>query len=446
MHERYEKLAIKELMKTFRRWAKNIPFDTISESNYSQLIQGAINPEEMMATYVDIYTKIGLAHGKKISANIDSQLKATNDAFKLKYLADINSYLTQHGMKKIVTVSSTYFGDMNNLFKDRLVKGMDIRQAAREVKKMVNRKDFYQWQALRIARTETTAAANYSASISSSVSGYVMQKEWISSLDKRTRDPHRFANGTRVLEYEKFEVNGELLKYPGDPTASGGNVINCRCTVAVIAARDKNGDLIPLGSGTLPPTTIPKPPKKPTPQPRITGKPTEAETRSINTYTGGDYREINDRLRGLLSRYALEDIKEITRLDNLAVNINSGLTKLPSFKKTTWRGEKFYGSQKKEFEEYLAKIKPGGKLKQDAFLSTSADKGVASSFGSINSDTERFAGRILFEIRAKRGKSIKEWSRFKNEKEVLYKSGTEFDVVSVEKVTGKYNQYNVILE
>jgi hypothetical protein len=35
-----------------------------------------------------------------------------------------------------------------------------------------------------------------------------------------------------------FEVGGESLLYPGDPGGDGGNVINCRCTVAFLTPQD----------------------------------------------------------------------------------------------------------------------------------------------------------------------------------------------------------------
>jgi len=53
-------------------------------------------------------------------------------------------------------------------------------------------------------------------------------------------------NGKRVGYNEKFNVSGQEMEYPGDPNASAGNVVNCRCTVAVVPKRDSNGDLIPL--------------------------------------------------------------------------------------------------------------------------------------------------------------------------------------------------------
>ena len=33
---------------------------------------------------------------------------------------------------------------------------------------------------------------------------------------------------------DTFDVDGEQLAYPGDPSGSAGNVINCRCTIAIL--------------------------------------------------------------------------------------------------------------------------------------------------------------------------------------------------------------------
>ena len=115
-----------------------------------------------------------------------------------------------------------------------------------EVRKIVSKPNFYRAQALRIARTETTAAANFAATEAGGVSGFAMQKEWISALDSRTRDDHAGTNGQKRPESKPFNVGGEKLMYPGDPAGSAGNVINCRCTVAMIPVRDRSGNLIPM--------------------------------------------------------------------------------------------------------------------------------------------------------------------------------------------------------
>lgn len=85
--------------------------------------------------------------------------------------------------------------------------------------------------ALRAARTCTTAAENMGRMESyrrAQTMGVVLQKEWIATLDNRTRSSHRQLDGeTRDIE-ERFS-NG--LMFPGDPDGAPGEVYNCRCTM-----------------------------------------------------------------------------------------------------------------------------------------------------------------------------------------------------------------------
>ena len=121
---------------------------------------------------------------------------------------------------------------------------------ATDMEKLIKSRNFYRWQALRIARTETTAASNYAATVSSSVSGVLMDKVWVSALDARTRQEpesrfdHYHMNQVRVPLEEAFNVSGEKLMFPGDPKGSAGNVVNCRCSVAQVVRRDKDGNII----------------------------------------------------------------------------------------------------------------------------------------------------------------------------------------------------------
>jgi len=82
-----------------------------------------------------------------------------------------------------------------------------------------------------IARTETHAAANAGANDAALETGLKLKKEWISVNDGRTRSAHSTANGKIVGMDERFVVNGEELRFPGDPYGSAANVINCRCAL-----------------------------------------------------------------------------------------------------------------------------------------------------------------------------------------------------------------------
>lgn len=64
--------------------------------------------------------------------------------------------------------------------------------------------------------------------------GIKMTREWLATLDARTRHEHGAADGQRVGVDEPFTVGGEELMFPGDTShgASGWNIYNCRCTVA----------------------------------------------------------------------------------------------------------------------------------------------------------------------------------------------------------------------
>ena len=85
-----------------------------------------------------------------------------------------------------------------------------------------------------IARTESHSAGNYGATKAAEDTGLPMRKEWISAQGERTREDHAAVDGQiRPLD-APFDVGGEALMYPGDPSGSAGTVINCRCAIGMI--------------------------------------------------------------------------------------------------------------------------------------------------------------------------------------------------------------------
>ena len=87
--------------------------------------------------------------------------------------------------------------------------------------------------------------------------GIKIQKQWIATLDDRTRDTHQHLDGQTVPVDESFHVGTktgqESIRYPGDPNAAPALVYNCRCTMKSVfngindrqgarrAYRDENG-------------------------------------------------------------------------------------------------------------------------------------------------------------------------------------------------------------
>lgn len=87
------------------------------------------------------------------------------------------------------------------------------------------------FRAVMIAQTETHSAWNAGSLETAKESDLELNKVWDSTNDDRTREDHDAANGQAVGLDETFDVGGENLEFPGDPSGSGEQIINCRCTM-----------------------------------------------------------------------------------------------------------------------------------------------------------------------------------------------------------------------
>ena len=88
--------------------------------------------------------------------------------------------------------------------------------------------------AVRTARTAMTGAQNagrINAFKRAQGMGIQLKKEWVATLDGRTRHSHRQLDG-EVVEVDEEFYNG--LMHPGDPYGRPGEVYNCRCTLVPV--------------------------------------------------------------------------------------------------------------------------------------------------------------------------------------------------------------------
>ena len=86
------------------------------------------------------------------------------------------------------------------------------------------------YNAKRIVRTESHRIQQQSAEDSRRIAkkkGCDVVKQWDATLDGRTRDSHRRVDG-EIRELDEKFSNG--LMFPGDPSGSAAEVVNCRCT------------------------------------------------------------------------------------------------------------------------------------------------------------------------------------------------------------------------
>jgi hypothetical protein len=87
----------------------------------------------------------------------------------------------------------------------------------------------------RIVRTEVNRAASYGNLEGAKSLGVEMNKVWISAFAENSRQAHMDADGQAVDLDEPFMIwneplqYDEPLQYPGDPSGSKENTINCLC-------------------------------------------------------------------------------------------------------------------------------------------------------------------------------------------------------------------------
>ena len=254
-HSQYEQIAYKELVAGFRDLGNSIPFFAMNEDNYDMILDSTFDTNQFFDIYYNIYNQIGVIHGTRVGKQINRQLKEfTLNGFLSLFERDLLTWLFDNAVTRVVTVRQTYLEYLRQLIAFGYAEGKTISEISTDIKRQVNQRGFYRWQALRIARTETTAAANHAAMVSTSSSGVLTQKVWISATDARTRRPpksefnHLKMNGVRVAKNEYFDVpfegDFEKIMFPGDPKASAGNVINCRCSIALVPKRDSEGRIL----------------------------------------------------------------------------------------------------------------------------------------------------------------------------------------------------------
>lgn len=240
----YERKSYRIVQKHIKKILGEIPLNNISLSNYQILIYSNITDEKIRDLFIDIYKEVGFDYSKRIKKEIEKNTK--NVLFSESFLQDILIFLAGEGGVKIVSVRGTLIEDIIKAIQDKLKNDTSLIALQDAIFEIVNKsQQFYKYQALRIARTETTFASAFAAMREASKSNFELTKEWIAAKDDRTRRDHRLENGQIIDFNEPFIMaDGSQLQYPGDPKGTAAQVINCRCTIGFKAKRDKDGNII----------------------------------------------------------------------------------------------------------------------------------------------------------------------------------------------------------
>ncbi|PUZ21797.1 hypothetical protein DCC81_24735 [Chitinophaga parva] len=199
----------------------------------------------------DVLTKLYLTVGGRQYRFIEQQIKRDSAkkigptmGYNTQMTTDILNYLKKHILSKAVfRVTKT----QKDAIREAISKGVERGLGTDEIVRSIENSPYVDWHAQLVVRTETVRAANAAGQMAADRTPFILDKQWISAHDSRTRRPpgsafDHYDLHLQIVPYDRpFFSGGEELEYPGDPAGSAGNVINCRCTVAYLPRRDENG-------------------------------------------------------------------------------------------------------------------------------------------------------------------------------------------------------------
>lgn len=219
-----------------------------NEYEQSQHVEPKIIPSSLVYKSLKQLHITAALNGAKLTAKEIRKATKDNTERDNTWIWVVNEYLKLYGLQNLsIEITQTLRENIMRTIQKGIDKGWGVDKIVREL----NNATFPKWMATRIVRTEINKAANTGAMVAATDSGILLDKKWISAQDDRTRRiprdkfDHLDMNQKQVGMDERFVVPStsvvEALLYPGDPEASAGNVINCRCRVAFVPVRDKEG-------------------------------------------------------------------------------------------------------------------------------------------------------------------------------------------------------------
>jgi hypothetical protein len=254
--KKYDRTAFALFKKAIKQSFAGIPIDSLTYENYKILIPLNVQIEPIQRAYRLTYSSIGLMHGRRVGFGINRELKRfDNDFFSKSFQESILDWVRENCGSRIISVSETIAKRISRLIEVSQEQGLSVVEMRKYLFEKINLPGFTKWQALRIARTEVTTAANHAAEEAGENAGIMLEKFWISGKSERTRRiprdnwDHLHMDGVSVGQFEKFTLRSkggtvDNLNYPGAPGGSAGDVINCECTIAYRPMRDANGFVI----------------------------------------------------------------------------------------------------------------------------------------------------------------------------------------------------------
>lgn len=220
MRDSKKRLAAVRKKNKLNKLIKEISFIIVSKNKISLDLLN----NDLINTFTNNYNWGGYFLEHLTGFNLDFSLYSREAVAELlKETTPVFTKMAYLGSKDIKKIRS----DLRRQLTVGILKGDSITEIADKIDNVTNKNNH---GSIRIARTETTRIENsgrLQAFKRGEDKGLKLKKQWISTIDGRTRVSHRHLQG-EVVEMDKKFSNG--LLYPGDPEGRGEEVVMCRCT------------------------------------------------------------------------------------------------------------------------------------------------------------------------------------------------------------------------
>lgn len=211
---------------------RNAVLKAFREGQETSAIRAVTKQED---AWLKLYRATYFSVAEEFGRRVMNSLKSDGYEHEVKFEQDLFSrtvteWLATEGAKRVVGVLDTTKEKIRKELIAGQLAGESIFQLSKRLQAMYG--EFSNIRAERIARTEVISASNLGSQTAARATNLPLEKEWLATLDSRTRDPHSAAHGQRRSIDQPYEVMGQKLMFPGDSSmgASSDNTIQCRCS------------------------------------------------------------------------------------------------------------------------------------------------------------------------------------------------------------------------
>ncbi len=193
----------------------------------------AIKKEPIEDMYIKIYQVVGLDFAKESESDLIKDLTVDDIT-----LANIQEWVKVNAGARITEVwlysKEQYVNVVREAITIGIESGLGPDAVARSIRNMVIDRmgEISLVRAERIARTEIVSSSNMGSLQGAMNSQATVKKKWLTSGLPGTRITHLDAESMPAIDLNQaFRVGNDNLQYPGDPSGSAEETINCRCTI-----------------------------------------------------------------------------------------------------------------------------------------------------------------------------------------------------------------------